>query len=61
MKNQQPDVEKIQSFVKDIFESKYQLLINKTKKVEIKHEKKSKAFIDYSQTVGDVCKKLRKL
>ena len=31
MKNQQPDVEKIQSFVKDIFESKYQLLINKRK------------------------------
>ena len=45
IKNQQPDIDKIYLYVRDPFESKYQLLINGGKKVEIKKFKNTKAFI----------------
>ena len=45
---------KLVCYVKDPFESKYQLLINGREKVGIKKLKNSKAFTDYSQTVNDV-------
>ena len=54
IKNQQPDIDKIYLYVKDPFQSKYQLLINGREKVEIKTLKNSKACIDYSQTIDDV-------
>ena len=54
IKNQQPDTEKIYLYVKGPLESKYQLLINRREKVEIKKLKSSKAFINYSQTIDDV-------
>ena len=41
-------------FIKDAFESKYQLLINGRGKVGIKYTKKTKALIDYSQIIDDV-------
>ena len=44
-----PDIDKIYLYVKDPFESKYQLLINGREKVRIKNLKYPKAFIDYSQ------------
>ena len=48
-------------YVKDSFESKYRLIINKRQEVGIKHEKNKNTFIDYSQTVDDVYEKLRRL
>ena len=36
IENEQPDIEKDYLFVKDLFESKYQLLVNKRGKVGIK-------------------------
>ena len=42
-------------YVQDSFESKYQLLINGREKVVIKALKNPKAFIDYSQTIYDIC------
>ena len=51
MKNQRPDpdINKIYVCVKDLFESKYQLLINGRKKMQKLKIKKSKSiFIDYS-------------
>ena len=42
----------------DPFKSKYQLLINWRDKVEIKHEKISKALIDHSQTTDEVYENL---
>ena len=54
IKNQQPDIEKIYLYVKSPLESKYQLLINRREKVEIKKLKSSKAFINYSQTIDYV-------
>ena len=46
-------------FIKDSFEPKYQLLVNRKGKVEIKHEKNPKAFIHYSQTTDDVPQNLK--
>ena len=40
------------------FESKYQLLISKREKVEIKKLKNLKALIDYSQAIDDVYENL---
>ena len=53
IKHQWADTDKNYLYVKDPFESKYQLLINGTEKVGVKELKNSKAFIDYSQTIDD--------
>ena len=58
MKHQQPDADKSYLFVKYLFESKYQLLINKREKGRIKRTKKPKAFIDYYKTIDDVYENL---
>ena len=58
MKHHQPDVDKIYFFVKDLFESKYQLLINKREKGRIKRTKKPETFIDYHKTIDDVYENL---
>ena len=55
IKHQQPDIDKMYLYVTDPFESKYQLLINNSrKKVGITILKNSKGSADYSQTVDDV-------
>ena len=59
LKHQRPNVDKIYLLIKDSFESKYQLLVNRKGKVEIKHEKNPKAFIHYSQTTDDVLQNLK--
>ena len=58
IKLQQPNIDKIDLYVKDPFESKSQLLINGREKVGIKTIKNPKAFIDYSQTIDDVYENL---
>ena len=57
-KHQPPDIAKIYLYVKDSFESKYQLLNNEREKVGIENLKNPKAFIDYSQTIDDVYENL---
>ena len=52
--NQWQDIEKNYLYVKDLFKSKYQLLINRGEEVGIKNLKNSEAFINYSQTIDDV-------
>ena len=47
MKYQRRNIDKIYLCVKDPFESKYQLLINRREKIRTKKLKSSKAFIDY--------------
>ena len=54
IENQWQDIEKIYLYVKDLFKSKYQLLINRREEVGIKNLKNSEPFIDYSQTIDDV-------
>ena len=58
IKNQRADIDKIYSYVKGPFESKYQLLINVREKIGIENLKNLKAFIDYSQTTDDVYENL---
>ena len=58
IKHQRPDIDKIYLYVKDPFESKYQLLINGREKVGIKKLENPKAFIDSSQTIDDAYENL---
>ena len=58
MKYQRRNIDKIYLCVKDPFESKYQLLINRREKIRTKKLKNSKAFIDYLQTIDVVYENL---
>ena len=49
---------KFQLYIKDPFESKYQLLINGREKVGNEDLKIPKSFIDYSQTIDNVYENL---
>ena len=53
IKHQRLDIHKIYLYVKDPFESTYQLLISGKEKVGIESLKIPKAFNDYSQTIND--------
>ena len=46
--NNEPDIDKIYLYTKDLFKEKYQLLINKRKRTSLKYLNNSKAFIEYS-------------
>ena len=59
IKHQRPNIDKIYLYIKEPFESKYQLLINERKKVAIKKLNNEKAFIDYPQTIDDVYENLK--
>ena len=50
----QSDIDKIYIYVKDLHETKYQLLINKHKSAGLKHTNYSKAFIEYSNDMYDI-------
>ena len=54
----QPDIDKIYSYAKDPYESKYQYSINKRKGVGINHFNGPKPFIDYSNDMYDVHKNI---
>ena len=58
IKHQWPDIDKIYLYVKDTFQSKYQFLINGREKAGIENLRHPNAFIDYSQTIGDVYENL---
>ena len=58
IKNQRPHIEKIYLYVKDPFESRYQLLINGRERVGIKTLKNPKIFTNYWQTIDDVYENL---
>ena len=59
IKNKPSDIDKIYLYVKDLFESKYHLLINRReKKWNKKNQKNLREFTDYSQTIADIYKNL---
>ena len=58
IKHQRPDTNKIYLYVKDAFESKYQLHITGREKVGIENLKGSKTFIAYLQTIDDIYENL---
>ena len=43
--NNQPDIDKIYLYAKDLYEAKYQFLINKRESIGLKHFNNPKAFI----------------
>ena len=54
--NNQADTDKIYLYAKDLYESKYQFLINKRESIRLKHFNDPKAFIKYSNEKHDVLK-----
>ena len=56
--NNQPDIDKIYLYAKDLFEDKYQFLINKRESIGLKHFNDPKAFIEYSNDMHDVYKNI---
>ena len=54
----QPDIDKIFLYTKDLYEAKYQYLINILEKVSLDHFDDPKAFIEYSSDIHDVYKTL---
>ena len=58
IKHQRAGIDKIYLYVKDPFESKYQLLINGRERVGTENLKNPKAFIGDSQTIDDVYENL---
>ena len=52
----QPDIDKIYLYAIDLYELKYQYLINKTESVGINHFNDSKAFLDYLNDMYDIYK-----
>ena len=56
--NNQQDIDKIYLYAKDLYEDKYQYLINKRERVGINHLKDPKAFIGYSNDMNKVYKNI---
>ena len=54
----QPDIDKIYLYAKDLYEPKYQFLINKRESIGLKHFNDPKAFIEYSNDMHDVYKNI---
>ena len=54
----QPDIDEIYLYAKDLYEAKYQYLINKREGVGVDHFNDPKAFIEYSNDMHDVYKNI---
>ena len=54
--NNQSDIDKIYLYAKDLYEKKYQFLINKKESIGLKDLNDPKAFIEYSNDMPDVYK-----
>ena len=54
----QPDIYKIYLYAKDLYDAKYQYLINKREKVGLDHFDDPKAFMEYSNDMYDVYKNI---
>ena len=56
--SQQPGIDKIHLYGKNLYEAKYQVLIKKRKSTSLKHFNDSKAFIEYSYDMDDIYKNI---
>ena len=56
--NNQPDIDKIYVYAKDLYKPKYQFLINKRESTGLRHFNDPKAFIEYSNDTQDVYKNI---
>ena len=58
--NNQPGIDKIYLYTKDLYEAKYQFLINKRETTWLKHLNDPKAFIEYLSDMQNVYKNIDK-
>ena len=58
LKNNQPDIDKIYLYAKDLYEVKYQYLTEKRESTGLKHFDDPKAFIEYPNDMQDVYKNI---
>ena len=56
--NNEPDIDKICLYGKDLYKAKYQLLINKRESTGLKYLNDSKAFIEHSNDMDDIHKNI---
>ena len=56
--NHEPDIYKIYLYAKDLYEAKYQLLINKRESTGLKYFNDSKVFIEYLNDMDDIYKNI---
>ena len=56
--NNQPDIDKIYLYAKDLYEAKYQYLINKRESTGLKRFNDPKVFTEYSNYMQDVYKNI---
>ena len=56
--NHEPDIEKGYLYAEDPYKTKYQLLINKRESTWLKNLNDTKAFIEYSNDMGDIYKNI---
>ena len=55
----QPDIDRVYLYAKDLYEAKYQFLLDKRESTGLKHFNGPKAFIEYSNDIKDVYKILK--
>ena len=53
--NEEPDIDTIYLYPKDPYDAKYQFWIKKRESTDLKHFNDSKAFIEYSNDMDDIC------
>ena len=56
--NQQPDIDKSYLYTKDPYDAKYQFLINERESTDLKPFNDSKSFIEYSNDMDDIYKRI---
>ena len=56
--NNQPDIDNIYLYAKDLYEAKYQFLINKRESNGLKHLNDSKVFTEYSNNMHNLYKNI---
>ena len=56
--NNEPDIDKIYLYIKDLYEAKYWLLINERENTDLEYFIDSKAFIEYLKDIDDIYKNI---
>ena len=56
--NHEPDIDKLFLYAKDLYEAKYQFLINKRESIGLSYLNDTKNFIEYSNDMDDIYKNI---
>ena len=57
--NQQPHIDKIYLYAKDLYDAKYQFLFNKRESTGLKRFNDSQTFVKYSNDMDDIYKNIQ--